>query len=626
MLWIPLVLLEVCMGVLLSFCLLPSELNIFVMISFGIPTGIGVSTLIFFITSLFFGQNTFHLLVHIAILGFITFVLLIAALTLKLKIRKTMKFNYYDLGALAAYIVIPLYIANRAYFHSSRFLPPNMEPFIQEDLSLQASFLYGVNSPKLNVFKMKHPNFAGLSVVTRWLTALHSTMIRIGKGSMRMGLLLPTSLEMFAYLIAMYNFAKDFKMPEYIAVLAPFIALNVGGFGFFGFLINSSRTNRFNDYVTDMFMGHPSRFHPLLSIYLASPPNIFAISLLAPIFVIIFKIANKSIKLDKKASLFIGFIPGLLLPPSQHQAFFGFAAYFAIFVVFYSFSGRAHFNFILLVIGFGAGTAFHITRMLTPTFLSNLFGIESPWSQLYKRGVLFPAVDFWMGMYGTFQIVLLVGFFLLNKSERIVFLPSVICFFIFTFLKLVPFCEYTQVTVFCVFMIIAGVVYAAIWYRFVFLPKSGEKRGVVAMIAIIFTVVTCLASFAGTHKQFNSGSPSWYDVDETLATFIMRRTPRDAVFIAPRTDIQVVSVIGGRQVFLSSIRSTRHIGVDKEKREKMLKEFAANNCEGLEKHASYIIRSNSALNDIPADAIPKNWEEVFSNREYTVYHYTQPDY
>ncbi|EAX91011.1 hypothetical protein TVAG_479190 [Trichomonas vaginalis G3] len=496
-----------------------------------------------------------------------------------------------------------------------------MEPFIQEDLSLQASFLHGINSPKINIFRMKHPNFAGLSVVTRWLTPLHSSMLRLGKASMKMGLLAPALFEMIAYLLAMYVLSKDFKIPEYIAIIVPFIALNVGGFGFFGFLINATRTNRFADYVTDMYMGHPSRFHPLLNIYLASPGTVFALSILSPLYVIIFKIANKAIKLDKISSLFIGFIPGLLLPPSQHQAYFGFATYFAIFVLLYLFEGKGSFSFPLMAIGFCAGTAFHIPRMLTPTFLSNLFGIESPWAMLYKRGVLFPAVDFWMGMYGTFQVILLCGFFLLRKSERLLFLPSVVCFFIFTFLKLVPFCEYTSVTVFCVFMIISGVVYAAIWYRFSLLPKTLESKGVVAMLAVIMTVITCLSSVIGAQKQWTNLSPSWYDVDETLTTWAMKKTPRNSVFLAPRSDIQAISVIAGRQVFMSSIRSMRHTGVDKEKRESELKEIIANNCTGLEKLVDYIIRGNSVVNDLAKEVLPDSWSEVYSNREYTVYQY-----
>ena len=55
------------------------------------------------------------------------------------------------------------------------------------------------------------------------------------------------------------------------------------------------------------------------------------------------------------------------------------------------------------------------------------------------------------------------------------FLPSVVRFFIFTLLKLVLFCEYTSVTVFCVFMIVSGVVYVVIWYWFSMLPKTVES-------------------------------------------------------------------------------------------------------------------------------------------------------
>ena len=597
------------------------EVPLPVVISLAVPTGFGLSTIIFFLTSIIFSQNLFHLFVNMAIIGVVSLILFLVAIKLRMKFKRMLKICKYDPIVFAGYAAVAFYIVFKTYLRHARTFPLTMEPFIHEEISLQSSFLVGTNSPKLNVFHLKHPNYAGGTCVSRWLTALHAVMLRIGKANLKHAISVPSFIEMMSYLVSMFYFTKEFSVPYPISIIAPFIAINVAGFGFFGFLNSGVRFSRLNDYVTDTAMGHSSRFHPLLNIYLGSLPTVYALSLLGPIFYLVLKIAKKGMKLDKKTAIFIGFISGILLLPAQHQAYFSLAAYFGFFVFINMLFGRSNPYFALIAIGFAVGSAIHVPRIMNKEFISNLFGKEAPWSRLYKRGVLFPAVDFWMGTYGTFQVVLLIGFFLLERSEKLVFLPSVFCFVIFTFWKLTPSCEYNSVPIFCVFIIVAGPIYCVIWWRLALLAKTVELKGAILMIGFICGVINCTSSILGIFKQWKTSKQSWGEIEERTADWIVKHTSRDAVFHVPRIEMEPVSLLAGRQVFLESIPIMRNVGFDSEEREDMYRNITHANLEGFENYVNYIVKMVSMVNDANEVKLSDNWDPVYTNREYEIYEY-----
>jgi len=598
---------------------------LFALIAISIPFGIGLSTFIFFALSTIVGQNMFHLLIHTGMLFFIAIFYLQKHIRSGKYKRLAKAFQIKSLIAPSLYAFVSVYLVYRTYLNSPRSFPMNMDSLIQEDLSLQSSFLVGVNSPRLNYFYIYHPNYAGIPAVTRWLVPFHSVMLRIGKASLRISLCVPTALELLSFLISMYILAENFGLPIQIAIVAPFIGLLASGFGFFRFLIGSKRNHRLNDYVSDIADGRASRFHPLLSIVLANRSTAYSISIIAAIFLAFQLMISNHYKFERLGLLFIGFSSGLLLPIAQHQAFFAFGVYLIIFYGTQTLQVRHIKELSLFISAFLTGAAIHVPRFLNGSFIKGMMGVEAPWSRLYKRGVLFPAVDFWVDTYGVFPFILIIGFYLLKKIERQLFLPSIGSFFVFTFWKLQPNCEFNSVPIFCIFMTIAGIMYTIILFRFINMPQTEESKGAVAAICLILVAITCTSSVLGIQRQWKHQKQLWDDMDERLADWLIKKTSKTAVFHSIPIPLQPVSTLAGRQTFLECAEVTRFVGMEFDTRMELLRSFNKNGTlTGIESHVSYIIRANENKIDNNEGAIDEEkWTDVYSTRVYTVFEKTK---
>ena len=621
MFWLLTIFSQLFLGFELSFSFLNHNYGLFSIIALSIPIGFCFSSLLFFFLSTILGQNLFHLFIHLGIILFISLFLFQNHLRRKIYWKLFKGITYKDFIIPLIYLILSSIIVFKTYLRYPRSFPMVIDSFIHEDLSLQSSFLVGINSPRVNIFYIYHPNYSGIPSVSRWLVPFHSVMLRIGKSNLRIALCIPTSLILFSFFLSMNLIGENLGLPYYINFLSPFIGILTSGFGFFRFLIAIKRNHRLNDYVSDLGDGRASRFHPILNMLLGNRSNSYSISIIAALFLALTKMIKNIYKFDKYSLIFIGFITGFILPALSHQAFISISIYLLIFSSIHSIRTLNIKDLSLLTTFFFIGSSIHIPRMLNSSFLSGIMGIEAPWSRLYKRGVLFPAVDFWVGTYGIFPFILLIGFFLLNKFERQLFLPSICCFFLFTFWKLQPNCEYNSVPILLVFMSLGGIIYLIIMYRFILIPKTLEAKGATAAIVLIITLISITSSLLGLQRQWKHQKQLWDDMDERLADWLIKKTDKKSIFLSPQIPLQPVSTLAGRQCYLESLDVLRNIGINPDERMDFFKNLIKNNTIfGIENYISYFVKANELKFDTHDFNIEEDkWNDIYSTRVYIVY-------
>lgn len=273
MIWLITLISQIWLGIELFLPSLYNELSIYAIVATGTLLGISISTFIFFFTSYFFGFNLVHLIFH-------TIALLIFNFFLNSKRRKTYDYTFKEniitffspvIVSLIAFIFIfPVFLSSYGYFLST------IVPTIHEELSLRASFLYGVNKHRSHFFLIDHPDCFGSFVVSRWLTSYHMSMLNLGFGGFRTVLVIITIIYLICFFIFLLTICIDFRLHSYLSPFSICLRLFITGFGYFDFqkdcekhhLCNSDEINI--DYVSYFGKGfnHDLFMNPTFQKYL----------------------------------------------------------------------------------------------------------------------------------------------------------------------------------------------------------------------------------------------------------------------------------------------------------------------------------------------------------------------
>ena len=555
------------------------EISLVLTISMGVPTGIGISSMVFFCCSPILGHNAIHLAIHV--------VLLLSVSGFLWRIRRTGKeprriqVVRSELYAMAGYAIMSLYLCFKFYFPSPRSLCLALDSHVVEEISLQSSFYVGVNSGFINPLRIWHPNYAGRRVVTRWLLAFHASMMRIGYATLRSSLAIPSAMLITSFCVILQQLAILFEIPVFIAWMVPLVSLFVSGFGFLRVLVKERRTVRTNDYVSQSGYGKITRFHPVIHLLLGFRHTTLALPITAMMLYALYAYVRRKSHAQKSMLPMTGLLVGAVLPGVEHQAFCGAVVFFFAFSLLQviqkrKLSRQLKLFGVLLLTGF----LFHLPRYLDTTFLHDLFGIETPWGTLVRLGEFVPVFSVWWHNCGLFIVVVLF----------------------FSWFKLLAI-EYN------LYMFILTL------YRFVLSPKEPEVKGVMAAICLI-AVMACTASCVlGIHKQVNNVKAVWGTTEEQLVGWILKNTPTDSVFMAPLVALNPISLLAGRPMFLECSDVMRHIGYNSTTREQEYREFlSSNGTTRLDDMVQYFVTADDGWS-LPLD----KWRKVYYYREFNVY-------
>lgn len=643
MIWLLTISSQIWFGFEFSYFFLDKTISMFFIFAFGIASGIGFSSTIFYFFSILFGNNIIHLLIHILILLFVSFTLMkkrtkvprknsisffsnsFSSLTWSSILAIFEKKNH-ELVTFVLYLLISFNITRKIYLPSPRSFTYAFDSHLTEELSFISSFHHGAN--KKIYIRINHPNFEGHFSVSNWLTAFHSSMLQIGFANLKVALFFPTFLLLVSYATIMYFLSLQFDLPSYFAFFVPIISLNLSGFGFLRFLYFDKRTSRTNDYVSQTGYGKCPRFHLLFHIYYGFRHQTLTLPLVVGVIYILFlsakykySLANSSLSLE-----FAGFVFGFIMPSVQYQSFVGFLLFFSIFFLMQISKPKSLLKLKGFIIFLIVGFIFHIPRYLS--FLANnedfvLFEYEVQWKLLVHHEFI-PPLSLWWNNCGVFTIIyIFLSLFQLNSIEYYIYIPSVFCFFFFNFFKLQNLVQYNMFVFMSLNYTTGSVILLATLYRFSKSPKDAETRGVISAISLILILSCTISSIMGLKRQIGNIRPVWSLNDELLVKWIINNTPQNAVFISPLISFNPISALGGRCSYIENNDVLSHSGFNFNTREAKYRKFMKNMnvfYEEADDDLKDILDNVDYIVLIDKGNLNENvWKEVFNSRSFIIY-------
>lgn len=545
-------------------------------LAFAVSTGFGASTTLFYIFTPILGSNILNLLVVTAIMFFAGFYLISIN-----KTARTKKFNIREIVTIVQmiiYLAVSSYLVLKSYFPSNGGFTSEIIPFIMEDLAIQAAFRSGMHNHRSGPFHMQHPLNYPVPMRSNWLLGMHSTMMQIGFSGFRFSIVVPSIMLLTSFAVLMNQLSLEFQINRFLSFLSPFFLVLLGSYEFFDL----------NVYPLPIKKG---KMHPVFHLLLGCRSTAYSLTISLTVFLVFIK-TSRFRGSPIAAYEYIGLVVGCLLPVIQYQAFVGMSVYIFIMCAVLRFKKELRSMMLLYFVGFTLHLPIYLrhpnTLLFEPIYKGNMMG-----------GSYFPFLKFWYVNYGLFPIIILIGgWFVLKNHEIILFIPSFICFFIFSFIKLQSFAEMNFVAYNSFFFILAIPVFLCLMTRMFEKSKNEELRGAVATIGFLFLVFSCADAAIGVYKNLNNVNIVWNKSEYELVEWIKKNTKRKSVIYPPDKVLNCVSALTGRPTLLNDEILKDIIGFVK--REKY-------------PEGKYLV-GNSGMH-----AEQDKWRQVYSNEAYVVY-------
>jgi hypothetical protein len=275
----------------------------------SIPSGMSISTMVYFLLTPFFGHNLFHLLLHTALL-----VTSIATVRSRLA-HPPWKFELSHILIFPVYALLFTILFFSAYLRHGDSFSPLVVATLSEEISVIASFSYGGNRGVNPFLNFMHPLQFNEVISSRWLAAFHASMLQIGFSGLRLSLVLPCVLCSFSFAVLLYFLALEMALPPKVAWMAPLLPLLVAGYGFWDLGYPPGSSQRI-DHVSRTKGGETPFFHPTMQVLLGHRSSAFTFAIAALAFLYLASIFRAPRPSDWKPIIFIGGLIGLL--PALH--------------------------------------------------------------------------------------------------------------------------------------------------------------------------------------------------------------------------------------------------------------------------------------------------------------------
>lgn len=557
MFWIATLVAEVFFGFEVSSLLINNKYDFLTIFAISIPVGISASTMIFFGCAMILGFNSFHLYIHIGGISAVTYIILMRKI-----IKKNFRLPRISLEE-AIFGGISLLTSISLIFFGYRFYPRKFLEAggsdIQEELAIMNSFYHGVNSGLVNIFKIRHPFCYKCVARSKWLTACHSAMLKIGWASTKMALIAPSILYMFSFCYSFLNVAMKFTDSKICSLLSLVVIFFAGGFGFYYWTIREHRNNSSLDFVFNYGAGTTEWSHHILHYILAYRHSQLAISISMAITYLLLSIYKK--KLFRKEFTLIGLLIGFL-PGIETQAYIASALFIALMILFNlpkDKKGTKELTISLTFFGLAhaASTSLQILQYFPRSTNAAIFRFASFSQSLYGTSCSFPVIVTWLSALGfTVAFPVLFGYFFNRGVCSNAFYASMIVFFVGNYVR---FATYNRMNIFfffpyCITLFAINFIGALQWLSS--LPREEEMQGFLMGIFAFVFVAAVASGVMGYKRQFNKFSEYWKTTDEQAAQWIAENTPKKALFVCETQDFNIVSVLAGKVLMSSNERLT----------------------------------------------------------------------
>ena len=557
MLWFVTLSCEVFFGMELLLFISGQKYDFPTSIAIGIPLGIGASAISFFGCSALLGFNAFHLTCHTAGLGVLWYILFMRRFLKKLIHikRPTKKQLIFSIISILSSLCIIL----TCYKIKPRFFQISCGSDLHEEISLMNSFYQGVNSGFVNIFKVRHPYCYKCIARTRWITAEHSAMMKIGMASSNVAFIAPSVLYMFTFNYVFLLLADEFLRSTFCSILALVVAYFASGFGFLAWTEGSARNNLSIDFVFEYGKGTTEWSHPIFH-YIASYRQ-SQLSLAVSVCVMYLLLLIKKQKFYRKEFGIIGLLIGIL-PGTQFPAWFASVMFISLYVLFvFDFDKKnmkeLTLSLIFFAIGHGLMSSFQILQFFPRPTNDKLMKRMLFFQNQINTGAAFPFLKTWFDAIGIMGVVvILTGWFFLKEEKLKMLLIAVI---------MLIFGNYVQMSVYNRINIVFFYPYSILIFAIVFInslksmseiPKSEEGQGILIGVFLFVYVLSILSGALGFKRLAPQNKTFWEPELEEFGNWIAKNTPTKAVFISTDNDFNAVPTFAGKVVYTHNPRMT----------------------------------------------------------------------
>ena len=404
------------------------------------------------------------------------------------------------------------------------------------------------------MFYISHTACWNCKVRTRWLPAYHSAVLMIAGASLRMAITVPSMLCFMSMVYLFIIFSSSFSKNQFVGVVSVFVFLNVSGFGFLSWFYFSKRSDKYVDYVYNLGDGVKTLWsHPIIQYMLGSRCALFVLNLSSALFVLLIN------KLDKMTLIGVGSLVALMIPV-EHQ---GFLSCFMAVVSYLA--GSAYFSESLeqrkklLLSAKHCFAAFMLLGCIPIIHLRSsvmdvsLMKRESFWTELTRNGYFFGSFVVWWQNTGFFFIIVLaLGWFVLNKKQKLLYGATLVPFIFGNFFLLQPCARLNIHFFYPTWILVSSVIFCMFLHKSPDFVKNEEVKGIITALSITLFITTTCSSLMGLIKMWGTETIVWTEADEQVVNFVTKNTPKKSIFISLEAPWEPISTLAGRRLFVHS--------------------------------------------------------------------------
>ena len=544
MIWAYEILLSLWFGYLVVTFLVRNEINAFHRFFAGIPIGLFTFAWISFIVSAFIPLNEYCALLVFIILT--TLSLILTNVNKKYKIKFIVHFHPLH---FCTYIISGLFLVLIMYFamlRNDKEVKGAAYGDMPFHMNIISSFSHGINNKRHSLYDVKSLFYINTSLAYPFITNFHTaSLMATGRATLRMALFLPTALFSLTLITSMYSLFYTFSRDHLACFFSIILFFNLGGLCW----INLFDTNRGHmDFEHDWGKNQQEYwFHPIFHILVPQRASLFSMPLCYwSLYFIILGIKTLNLRFMILAGLYVGFMPLV-----QIHSYVGIAQWAIIYaaITFPWKSKEKWMNYIILWAAFAVSANIMAFPQLKP-YMGRLESNKKEFVQfnpiwsanINKQGLLTPIICWWRGLGVFAAISLFFGFFSLNVSQIINYVPSYIVFILTNLIRYQPW-EMDNTKVFYAAWIPLALPVAGIFFSHIF-----KNRGTVP-IASVLLFASCFSALIHSIDCLSSYVTIYSNEDHYFGKWLSENIPVNALTVSADHHNHPISNLAGRMMF-----------------------------------------------------------------------------
>ena len=421
-------------------------------------------------------------------------------------------------------------------------------------LNIISSIAYGFNNKRNSFMKLNSSFFAGETLAYPFIPNFYSAfLISSGLTTPRIALLVPSVITSWSLIVSFYSLSYYFTRSHIGAMLSIIIFFNLGGLGFLYFFDKECKSKTIDDYVSGVCGGEKQFywFHPITNILIPQRAALFSFPLLFWAYLcLLIGITYKNMKMMILSAILTG-----LMPQVQLHSFVCIAQWSIIyFILNLKIKGFKEYFFMWFVYGLvscliGIPQCFtYFNRISSHSFLS----FSPIWNDPLFDYIKGPKpISLWFSSLGACALIsLIICWFVLNKQQKMMYIPSLIIFLSANFIRYQPWVM-DNTKIFYAGWIPFAVPAASYFFTYLLTFRKNVVKNIMSFtVFIVLFLITICSGFLTTIMTFSHhydlGAKDYFQ----FGLWVAENTPVDAVFGSESTPQNSISMIGGRQLYV----------------------------------------------------------------------------